>query len=153
ETAAAFAANLAVMPRYHSGHTSIRSGLRWSVRLLDMAPYATTRRAIDVSGDGPDNTTSPDVDGSPADLAALPRTRDELVNEGISINGLPIFGDPRVHDLDLYYRDNVIGGPGAFIIVAQRFAEFATAVKRKLVLEIAKDELMAGVVGPSSVLP
>jgi hypothetical protein len=76
--------------------------------------------------------------GPPADLQ-----RDAAVAEGITINGLPIINDrptfgrlPPV-PLDDYYRENVIGGPGAFMIVAQDFESFGQAVKRKLIREIA----------------
>jgi hypothetical protein len=76
--------------------------------------------------------------GAPAELA-----RDRAVAEGITINGLPIVNDrptfgrmPPV-PLDEYYRDSVVGGPGAFVIVAEDFASFGNAVKRKLIREIA----------------
>ncbi|UCH74455.1 MAG: DUF1194 domain-containing protein, partial [Rhodospirillales bacterium] len=72
------------------------------------------------------------------------RARDRAVAAGITVNGLPIingrpgpFGWPPIEDLDLYYRDCVIGGPGAFLVVANSFDEFAEAVRRKLILEIA----------------
>ena len=87
---------------------------------------------IDVSGDGVNNS------GGPVEMA-----RDRLVAEGVTINGLPIvndrptFGRMPPIPLDEYYRDSVIGGPGAFVIVAEDFQSFGNAVKRKLIREIA----------------
>ena len=94
--------------------------------------YEGMRRVVDVSGDGVNNS------GPPAD-----RERDAAVAEGIVINGLPIVNDrptfgrlPPV-PLDDYYRENVIGGDGSFMIVAEDFESFGVAVKRKLIREIA----------------
>ena len=79
---------------------------------------------IDVSGDGSNNR------GRPANLA-----RDEAVAAGIGINGLPILAlEP---DLDRYYYENVIGGPGAFVVAAQSYETFADAILKKLITEIA----------------
>jgi len=70
--------------------------------------------------------------------------RDQLVEEGITINGLPIvlkqgsgFGPFNIPNLDIYYEDCVIGGPGAFMITIDDIARFEVAIRRKLVLEIA----------------
>ena len=79
---------------------------------------------IDISGDGPNNA------GRPASAA-----RDEAVRDGIVINGLPILTD--FYSLDGYYRDEVIGGPGAFMIPAEDFSNFAAAILNKLIREIA----------------
>ena len=87
---------------------------------------------VDVSGDGPNNN------GPPAE-----EERDRLVGEGVTINGLPIvndrpnFGAQPSGDLEPYYRDSVIGGPGAFLIVAEDFEAFGAAIRRKLIQEIA----------------
>ena len=82
---------------------------------------------IDVSGDGSNNR------GRPANLA-----RDDAVAAGIGINGLPILAlEP---DLDRYYYDNVIGGPGAFVITARSYEAFADAILKKLITEIASNE-------------
>jgi hypothetical protein len=133
-----FSANLSELPREFRERTSIREGLRFSEQLLDRYRYQTaSRKVIDVSGDGPDNSSAADYLGSPADVRALQAVRDEVVADGIVINGLPIFGDPRVAHLDDYYMANVIGGPGSFMIVAQSFDSFAEAIKQKLVQEIA----------------
>ena len=127
-----WAAALADAPRASLSWTSISGALRHARRVLAECPWEATRRVIDVSGDGVNNS------GPPAD-----RERDAAVAEGIVINGLPIINDrptfgrlPPV-PLDDYYRENVIGGDGAFMIVAEDFESFGVAVKRKLIREIA----------------
>jgi hypothetical protein len=127
-----WAEKLAEAPRASLSWTSISGGIEYSRRMLAEAPFEGTRRVIDVSGDGVNNS------GPPAELA-----RDRAVAEGIIINGLPIVNDrptfgrlPPV-PLDEYYRESVIGGPGAFLIVAEDFNSFGNAVKRKLIREIA----------------
>lgn len=123
---------LAEAPRASISWTSISGAIDFSRRVLAEAPYEGTRRVIDVSGDGVNNS------GRPAEAA-----RDEAVADGIVINGLPIVNDrptfgrmPPV-PLDQYFTQNVIGGPGAFMIVAEDFTVFAQAVRRKLIREIA----------------
>jgi hypothetical protein len=106
------------------GWTSISGAIDYSARLFARSGVAATRRVIDVSGDGPNN------DGRPAIEA-----RDAAVAAGITINGLPILEvEPQ---LDVYYRDNVIGGPGAFIVAVHDLEDFAGAVLRKLLVEVA----------------
>ena len=132
-----FAAKLADMPHLFRSWTAIGAGLAYSAELFRQLPYVAQRYVIDISGDGPDSTSEVIIQGSPADLAQLVRTRDQLVGEGLVINGLPIFGDPRIRAIDLYYANSVIGGPGSFYVVAEDFTTFAAAVKRKLLLEVA----------------
>src|SRR5690606_23507744 len=86
-----------------------------------------------ISGDGPNNAGRPVVEA-----------RDWLVDQGVTINGLPImlnqvfgYGPFGIPDLDVYYEDCVIGGPGAFVVPVRNEAEFADAIRRKLILEIA----------------
>lgn len=106
------------------GGTSISGAIDYAMTLFPQSPFQGDRRVIDISGDGANNR------GRPASLA-----RDEAVRAGVSINGLPILTlEP---DLDTYYRDNVIGGPGAFVIVAHNYDDFAEAIVEKLVSEIA----------------
>jgi hypothetical protein len=130
--ARAWSETLAEAPRASLSWTSISGGLDFSRTVLAQAPYEATRRVIDVSGDGVNNS------GGPVELA-----RDRLVAEGVTINGLPIvndrptFGRMPPIPLDEYYRDSVIGGAGAFVIVAEDFQSFGNAVKRKLIREIA----------------
>jgi hypothetical protein len=119
------------------GGTSISGAIDYSRRLLIASPFTGTRRTIDVSGDGANNI------GRPAQAA-----RDEAVRDGITINGLPILAvEP---DLDTYYFENVIGGPGAVMVPADSYESFAEAILRKLIIEIAgKDgERRAGVPAP-----
>jgi len=105
-------------------------------RVLAECPFETTRRVVDVSGDGPNNN------GPPAE-----GERDQLVEAGVTINGLPIvnerpnFGVQPGAGLEAYYRNAVIGGPGAFLVVAQDFESLGAAIRRKLIQEIAgRDE-------------
>jgi Protein of unknown function (DUF1194) len=132
-----FSAALAELPRVFGDRTSISNGLLFSAQLFDQAPFQAPRKVIDVSGDGPDNTSGRNDRGTQADITQLRSVRDQVVAKGITINGLPIFGDPRVRNLDGYYQQNVIGGPNSFMIVAQSFETFAMAIERKLLLEIA----------------
>lgn len=107
------------------GGTSISGAIDHGMRLLAAAPFEAARRVIDVSGDGANNR------GRPA--AAV---RDDAVAQGVTINGLPIL--EMEWRLDEHYRDQVIGGPRAFMIAVGRFEDFAPAVLRKLITEIAQ---------------
>jgi len=113
--------------------TSISGAISYGARSFDGNGFRGERRIIDISGDGPNNN------GHYVNLA-----RDRAVAAGIVINGLPIlnnrpnlYGYPVMPDLDLYYEDCVIGGPGSFIVVAHGFEDFARAILLKLVTEIA----------------
>jgi hypothetical protein len=113
------------------GGTSISGAIDHAMTLLSDTSFAGGRRVIDVSGDGSNNR------GRPAEDA-----RDEAVRQGVNINGLPILSlEP---GLDDYYRDYVIGGPGAFVIVATSYESFAEAVLKKLILEISADSTSSG---------
>jgi len=130
--AGAWAEELARAPRVALSWTSISGGLDFAMRTLMESPFEGTRRVIDVSGDGVNNSGQP-----------VEAVRDRVVAEGVTINGLPImndrptFGRPSPVPLDQYYRDSVIGGDGAFLIGAEDFESFGNAVRRKLVREIA----------------
>jgi len=106
------------------GGTSISGAIDFSRLLLADCRCTPIRRVIDVSGDGSNNS------GRPVTIA-----RDEAVRDGIGINGLPILSIEPF--LDRYYNDNVIGGPGAFMIPAQNYDTFADAVRKKLITEIS----------------
>jgi len=132
-SAARFAAALAQRRPGPARFTSISGALDFGTLLFDDNGFEGSRRVIDVSGDGPNNW---------GDLVT--RARDRAVARGVTINGLPIldlgsgpFARYNIADLDLYYRDCVIGGPAAFIVVAEDFTAFASAIRRKLILEIA----------------
>ncbi len=111
--------------------TSISGAIAFGAQSFEGNGFRSERRIIDISGDGPNNK------GAYVNFA-----RDRAVADGIVINGLPIINDrPQIYgyppfpDLDLYYEDCVIGGPGAFVVVADGFKDFARAVLRKLVTE------------------
>ncbi len=131
EAGRAFAAELAQAPIQRFRGTSISNGLVFVAPQFDNNGYVAARRVIDVSGDGPNNM------GIPIDLA-----REPVIGAGITINGLPIMikrasGFASIDNLDVYYEDCVIGGFGAFLVVVQSADQFAEAIRRKLVLEIA----------------
>jgi hypothetical protein len=106
------------------GWTSISGAIDFCTGLLMSCGYIATRRVIDISGDGANN------DGRPVTEA-----RDAAVAAGVTINGLPIIEvEP---NLEQYYRDNVIGGPDAFVVVAGESAAFGSAILRKLLVEVA----------------
>lgn len=131
--AAEMSALLAEAPIARLRRTSISGALIFSSKLFENNGYRGLRRVIDVSGDGPNNQ------GSRADLA-----RDTVISQGITINGLPFVPDPDgplslfdLTELDIYYEDCVIGGPGAFSLPVRSASEFAESIRNKLVLEIA----------------
>ncbi|PHK95081.1 hypothetical protein CR162_10040 [Pseudoroseomonas rhizosphaerae] len=123
---------LAEAPRASLSWTSISAAIDFSARMLAEAPFEGTRRVIDISGDGVNNS------GGPVEAA-----RDAAVAQGIVINGLPIINDNPTFGrrlsipLDQYYAESVIGGDGAFLVAADDFASFGVAVRRKLIREIA----------------
>ena len=128
-----FALNLGEAPISREIGTSISSGLFFGVGRFKDNGFASYRRAIDVSGDGPNNSGRP-----------VAETRDWVVGRGITINGLPIVLKPDLRysaygipNLDTYYEDCVIGGPGAFMVAITDPADFEAAIRRKLVMEIA----------------
>ncbi|WP_407492705.1 DUF1194 domain-containing protein [Pseudooceanicola sp. MF1-13] len=134
EDAQNFADSIAMNSTGGMRRTSISSALSVGAVYFRDNGFTGLRRVIDVSGDGPNN------DGAPV-LAA----RDQVVSQGITINGLPLMtregmgGMWTIENLDAYYRDCVIGGPGAFVVPVLDWSEFAAAVRKKLVLEIAGD--------------
>ena len=127
-SANAFAAAVEGAPRVlFSGGTSLSGAIDFGVRIMPFSDVTAARRVIDVSGDGSNNA------GRPVQLA-----RDDAVAAGITINGLPI---PWLeYQLDKYFYDYVIGGPGAFVIGAESYEQFGDAIVRKLILEIAGAE-------------
>ena len=116
-----------------ASRTSISGAIDFAQPWFNDNGFEGSRRVVDVSGDGPNNWGE-----------LVTNVRDRAVAAGVTINGLPIldvggglFSRFNIADLDLYYRDCVIGGTGAFLVVAADFNDFARAVRRKLVLEIA----------------
>lgn len=128
-----FAARIAAAPVPTESLTSISGAIDYALPQFGRNGFEGTRKVIDISGDGPNNIGLPVVEA-----------RDRAVAAGVTINGLPIVNDrmspggwPPLPDLDLYYAHCVVGGAGAFIIVAENFETFAAAIRRKLLLEIA----------------
>ena len=124
------------LPRSFADRTSISAGLEFSMAQLERAPFEAIRRTIDVSGDGTNN--------SGRDIATV---RDEVLAKGVTINGLVILSDSPLPwnpehtnppgGLDEYYRRNVIGGPGSFVMVADNHNSFGQAIVKKMIAEIA----------------
>jgi hypothetical protein len=135
ESLMAFADRIASTPLRRAQRTSISGAIDFSVKLLDESGLNATRRVIDVSGDGPNNQGRLVLEAREAALA-----------KGITINGLPIMlrqaGYLDIPDLDVYYKDCVIGGQGSFTVPVRERDQFIEAIKTKILLEIAN--LMPG---------
>jgi len=135
EDAGSVAAAILAAPRSFMGRTSISAAIDFAMARFAMAKWQAKRRIIDVSGDGTNNSGRP-----------VTEARDQAVANGVTINGLAIINDKpnlgySAHTqppggLPLYYKENVIGGPNAFLIVVQDFNSFADAMANKLAKEI-----------------
>jgi len=147
QSAHAFGTRLLEEPRAFADRTSISGGIEAAMAELAKAPYESERQTIDVSGDGTNN--------SGRDVAVV---RDEALAKGIVINGLVILSDSPMPwnpehtnppgGLAKYYRDNVTGGPGSFVMEAQNFDSFGEAILKKMIAEIAD----AGAAEPAPIL-
>jgi hypothetical protein len=132
ETADAVANEIMKTPIRRASRTSISGAINFAMPLFDENPHRGIRRVIDISGDGPNN------DGSPVLLA-----RDAALEKGITINGLPImvkepsYSTMDIDNLDFYYEDCVIGGPGSFVVSIKDREKFKEAIRTKLLLEVA----------------
>ena len=132
EAADAVAQDILKTPVRRASRTSISGAINFAMNLLDEDPHRGLRRVIDISGDGPNNN------GGSVTVA-----RDAAVEKGIVINGLPIMvKDPTystmdIENLDFYYEDCVIGGPGSFVVSIKDRNKFKEAIRTKLVLEVA----------------
>jgi len=136
EDAAAVGATIMAAPRAFASRTSISGALYFALGQFSSAAPNAERRIIDVSGDGTNNAGPP-----------VTEARDQVVSKGVTINGLAIINTQTrpgftMHTqppggLPNYYKENVIGGPGAFLLVVENFETFADAITRKLVSEIA----------------
>ena len=133
------------LPRAFADRTSISAGIEFAMSQLERAPFRGVRRTIDVSGDGTNN--------SGRDVALA---RDEALAKGVTINGLVILSDSPLPwnpehtnppgGLDAYYRNNVIGGAGAFVMVAENHNSFGQAIVKKMIAEIAFNPPPRGVI-------
>jgi hypothetical protein len=132
ETADAVANEIMKTPIRRASRTSISGAINFAMPLFDENPYRGLRRVIDISGDGPNNNGMP-VTGA----------RDAAIEKGVTINGLPImvkepsYSTMDIDNLDFYYEDCVIGGPGAFVVTIKDRDKFKEAIRTKLVLEVA----------------
>jgi hypothetical protein len=132
ETADAVANEIMKTPIRRASRTSISGAINFAMPLFDENPYRGLRRVIDISGDGPNNN------GGPVVVA-----RDAAIEKGIVINGLPImvkepsYSTMDIDNLDFYYEDCVIGGPGAFVVTIKDREKFKEAIRTKLLLEVA----------------
>jgi len=132
ESADAVAAEIMKTPIRRASRTSISGAIYFAMPLFDENPYHGLRRVIDISGDGPNNN------GTPVTIA-----RDEALSKGIVINGLPImvkepsYSTMDIDNLDFYYEDCVIGGPGSFVIPIKDREKFKEAIRTKLLMEVA----------------
>src|SRR5579872_7438692 len=136
ESAKGFGDRLLEAPRSFADRTSISGAIEFAMGRLAQAPFEAARHTIDISGDGTNNS------GRDVTLA-----RDAALARGVTINGLVIISDtPLIWNpdhtnppggLENYYRDNVIGGPGAFVQVAQGFDSFGQAIVKKMIAEVA----------------
>src|SRR5437763_11351868 len=136
EAAGGIAATVLAAPRSFLGRTSISAAIDYSLERFAAAPAAADKRIIDVSGDGTNNSGRP-----------VTEARDQAVASGVTINGLAIintqanpgyaFHTQPPGGLPKYFEENVIGGPGTFLLQVENFDTFAEAITRKLVTEIA----------------
>ena len=136
KTAQEFTSQLDEAQRSFADRTSISGGIDFAMTQFERAPFQSTRRTIDVSGDGTNN--------SGRDVTAA---RDDAVAQGVTVNGLVILSEQPLSwnadhtnppgGLEAYYRNNVIGGPGAFVMVAENFNAFGQAILNKLIAEVA----------------
>src|SRR5712675_2259976 len=135
EAAGGVAATILSAPRSFLGRTSISAAIDYALERIAVAPAEADKRIIDVSGDGTNNSGRP-----------VTEARDQAIASGVTVNGLAIINDKpnlgySAHTypaggLPLYYRQNVIGGPNAFLLVVEDFNSFADAMANKLAKEI-----------------
>jgi hypothetical protein len=144
EDAAAFADKLEAQPFVQLPRTSISGAIRSSIDLIKSNSFQGIREVIDVSGDGPNNAGAPVL-----------HARDFASEQGVIVNGLPLLmkrdsDNGEFDNLDAYYRDCVITGPGSFVIPVRGKAEFANAIRTKIIREIAAAPLPDPLVMPAS---
>jgi hypothetical protein len=132
ESADAVAAEIMKAPLRRASRTSIAGAINFGMQLFTENPFKGLRKVIDISGDGPNNN------GEPVLIA-----RDAALEKGITINGLPVmvkqasYATMDIEQLDYYYEDCVIGGPGSFVIPIKDKGKFKEAIRTKLILEVA----------------
>ena len=135
ESADSVSAEIARAPIRRASRTSISGAINFAMGLFEQNTWQGLRRVIDISGDGPNNN------GEPVTTA-----RDAALEKGVVINGLPImiktpsYSTMDIENLDYYYEDCVIGGPGSFVVTIKDREKFKEAIRTKLLLEIANRE-------------
>ncbi|WP_349630768.1 DUF1194 domain-containing protein [Bradyrhizobium liaoningense] len=135
EAAEAVAAEIMKAPIRRGSRTSISGAIKFAIPLFEQSPYRGSRRVIDISGDGPNNTGDP-----------VATARDTALQQGIVITGLPVMINAtppgqadtgHIDHIDWYYEDCVIGGPGSFVVPVTDRENFKEAIRTKLALEVA----------------
>jgi hypothetical protein len=124
-----FAAMVASLPRRVNGGTGMGAGLAASLHALETSGIEAVREVVDISGDGAESPARDYV-------VMMPQARQMATARGVVVNGLAILGEANVEE---WYRRNVLIGPGSFLIVARYYADFAEAMRRKLLREITHD--------------
>lgn len=138
ESAGAVADEIMKAPIRRASRTSISGAINFAVPLFDEGGYDGARHVIDISGDGPNNNGEP-----------IQTAREAALQKGITINGLPImvkevsYSTMDIDNLDWYYEDCVIGGPGAFMITIKGREQFKEAIRAKLVQEVARGDVVS----------
>lgn len=135
ESARAFADRLTAAPRQAMGSNAIGQAILAGLALIDGNGFEGTRKVIDLSADSAWNAAAP----------SIAQARDIAIGQEVVVNGLAILcddcsGRPRLGDLETQFRNELIGGPGAFVVTADGRDAFAAAVRRKLILEISARE-------------
>ncbi len=129
-----FAALMSALPRGTEGGTGIGAGIAAAIRKLDHNEFTAPRQVVDVSGDGRE-TPAREV------VVLMPQARAMAGARGVTVNGLAILNEDA--GLALWYRDNVISGPGSFVVPAADFHDFPEAILRKLIREIEHQERLS----------
>lgn len=131
-SARAFVEELRAVPIRRARRTSVTTAIQFSMDRLAASPFRPLRQVIDISGDGPNN-----------EGGSVVEARDKALQEGVTINGLPILlnrgyaSSYDINNLDDYYRDCVIGGRGAFLVPVLEREQFSEAIKMKILREVA----------------
>ena len=129
--AAAIAAKVRRLPRQTGEFTCVSTMLRSiSDKVVSQIPAKPFRTIVDVSGDGRENCNPTEPPAS---------VRDELAASGVTINGLPILEGDEGDTLEQWYRENIMGGPGSFVLPANGFDDFGRAIRQKFIMEISWD--------------
>lgn len=128
-----FAARVRAAPRHADDFTCMSRMLELVAdKVLPLAPLQADRMVVDVSGDGRDNCNP---------RTAVSSLRDTLVKTDVAVNGLPILEGAEALTIEQWYRDHVVGGPGSFILPANGYKDFGSAIRRKFIMEISGERL------------